>query len=68
MAKKELRKSISAFSDDPINRRVDQVRRDDDTVKTPKITINDSKKKLRIIKNKFLYIFIILISLYIGIC
>ena len=41
MAKKELRKSISAFSNDPINHRVDQIRRDDDTVKTPKITIED---------------------------
>jgi len=41
MAKKELRKSISTFTDNPIQRRVDQIRRDDDTVKTPKITIED---------------------------
>jgi hypothetical protein len=41
MAKKELRKSISTFTDNPIQRRVDQIRRDDDIVKTPKITIED---------------------------
>ena len=41
MAKKELKKSISTFSDDPLQRRVEQTRRDDDTVKTPKISIED---------------------------
>jgi hypothetical protein len=41
MAKKRLNKSISTYTNDPISRRVDQVRRDDDTVKTPKITIED---------------------------
>jgi hypothetical protein len=41
MAKKRLNKSISTFTNDPISRRVDQVRRDDDIVKTPKITIED---------------------------
>ena len=41
MAKKELNKSYSTFSRDPIINRADQVRRDDDKIKTPKCTIED---------------------------
>ena len=41
MAKKEFKKSNSTFSRDLIPNRAHQVRRDDDTIKTPKCTIED---------------------------
>tara|TARA_Y100001963_G_C6753182_1_gene435266 strand:+ start:19 stop:969 length:951 start_codon:yes stop_codon:yes gene_type:complete len=41
MAKKQLNKSYSSFSRDQIVNRAKQVRRDNDTVKTPKCTIED---------------------------
>ena len=41
MAKKELKKSINTFSRDPIPNRAEEVRRDNDIVKTPKVTIED---------------------------
>jgi hypothetical protein len=41
MAKKELNKTYSTFSRDPIINRAEQVRRDDDKIKTPKCTIED---------------------------
>ena len=41
MAKKELNKSYSTFSNDVITNRSDQIRRDNDVVKTPKCTIED---------------------------
>ena len=41
MAKKELKRTISTFTNNPIVNRAHQVRRDDDKIKTPKCTIED---------------------------
>jgi len=41
MAKKQLKQSYSSFSRDSVPNRADQVRRDNDIVKTPKVTIED---------------------------
>mgnify|MGYP003627820678 CR=1 FL=1 len=41
MAKKRLNKTISTFSRDPVPNRAQQIRRDDDIIKTPKCTIED---------------------------
>ena len=41
MAKKQLNKTITTFSNDPLVNRANQIRRDDDTIKTPKCTIED---------------------------
>ena len=41
MAKKQLKQSYSSFSRDGVPNRADQVRRDNDIVKTPKVTIED---------------------------
>jgi len=41
MAEKRLNKTYSTFSRDGIANRADQVRRDNDTIKTPKCTIED---------------------------
>jgi hypothetical protein len=41
MAKKELNKTYSTFSNNEIANRAKQVRRDNDTIKTPKCTIED---------------------------
>ena len=41
MAKKQLNQSYSSFSRDGVPNRADQVRRDNDIVKTPKVTIED---------------------------
>jgi len=41
MAKKQLNKSYNTFSNDAIVNRAEQIRRDDDTVKTPAVTIYD---------------------------
>lgn len=41
MAKKELNKTNSSFSRDKVINRAEQIRRDDDIIKTPKCTIED---------------------------
>ena len=41
MAKNDLNKTYSTFSDDQIINRAKQIRRDNDTIKTPKCTIED---------------------------
>ena len=41
MAKKELNKTYSTFSRDSVINRANQIRRDDDKIKTPKCTIED---------------------------
>ena len=41
MAKKELKQTYSSFSRDPGLSRAEQVRRDNDIIKTPKCTIED---------------------------
>jgi hypothetical protein len=41
MAQRKLNRTISTFTDDPIISRSDQIRRDDDKVRTPKITLED---------------------------
>ena len=41
MAEKKLNKTYSSFSRDPEQNRAEQVRRDNDIIKTPKITIED---------------------------
>ena len=41
MAQKKLNKTYSTFSNDPIVNRADQIRRDNDVIKTPKCTVED---------------------------
>tara|TARA_R100000664_G_C2744339_1_gene132341 strand:- start:72 stop:440 length:369 start_codon:yes stop_codon:yes gene_type:complete len=41
MAKKELNKTYSSFSNNQIANRADQIRRDNDIIKTPKCTVED---------------------------
>ena len=41
MAKKEINKTYSTFSNNEIVNRANQIRRDNDTIKTPKCTIED---------------------------
>jgi hypothetical protein len=41
MAKKELNKSYNSFSNDKATNRANQIRRDDDIIKTPKCSIED---------------------------
>jgi hypothetical protein len=41
MAQRKLNKTISTFTNDPTIARVDQIRRDNDKVRTPKITLED---------------------------
>ena len=41
MAEKRLNKTISSFSRDQILNRANEIRRDDDIIKTPKVTIED---------------------------
>ena len=41
MAKKELKQTQNTFSRDPIVNRANEVRRDNDIIKTPKVTIED---------------------------
>jgi hypothetical protein len=41
MSQRKLNKTISTFTNDPTIARVDQIRRDNDKVRTPKITLED---------------------------